>query len=310
MFGVGEPADRGVLTPQVTGVLHLGLERGEVHIRPDRGRQRNSRLAQRFNRDRLSLQRIDCRHTVGRRHHERRGLQPSRVLCKTPPPAQEGLPALVVHHAHGSAKLREPQVRVIGPEQQTELGPRREQPVRLEATLGDQVVDHHAQIGQISANHHGFSTQRLSSGVEPGNQPLPCRLFISRRAVDLTGQEQSLDAPGLECGAKLRGLHEVVLHRIAWTNHPGGRQSRQARNNLGLHLRRKAHRQAIHVDLVDIHAFRFQMEEVPLPVGKTHHLVFEGGTVAGSDASNGAVVQRRTGHVGLHGGVSAIGRVQ
>ena len=70
-------------------------------------------------------------------------------------------------------------------------------------------------------------------------------------------------------------------------------QAGQRVDQLRLHVRRKAHRVAVDVDLVDVEALRFEKQLMAFPIGKAHHLVFERRTVAWPDSLNLAVVERR-----------------
>ena len=91
-------------------------------------------------------------------------------------------------------------------------------------------------------------------------------------------------SPDFEAVRQLGRLDEVVFDRVARSQHASIRQPRQRRHDLALHVGRQAHRQTVDVDLVDADALGFEVEKVALSIGKAHHLVFEGGTIARADA--------------------------
>src|SRR5689334_19699593 len=59
-----------------------------------------------------------------------------------------------------------------------------------------------------------------------------------------------------------------------------------------LHLSRQRHRESIHVDLVDVETFRFQVQLMSLTLWEPHDLVFERGAVPRTDAIDLTVVER------------------
>ena len=128
--------------------------------------------------------------------------------------------------------------------------------------------------------------------VDAGDESLRRRLLVPRRAVDLPREEEPADSMRLERRLQLRRLHEVVLDRVARPQHHGVLEARQRVNELLLDLARQRHREAVDVDLVDVEAFRLEIDLVPLPVGEPHDLVFERRTVARTDALNLSVVER------------------
>src|SRR5437016_12325950 len=97
------------------------------------------------------------------------------------------------------------------------LRARREHPVRLEAAFGDQVVDENSDVRLIASELEAFAIQHTMRGVDARDKPL-CRGFlVARRPVDLSSEEQSLDALGLEPARELGRLNEVVLDGVART---------------------------------------------------------------------------------------------
>ena len=104
--------------------------------------------------------------------------------------------------------------------------------------------------------------------IDAGDETLRRRLFVSRRAVDLSGQEESRARGGSRASPQLGRLDEVVLDRV-----PGPQDHRvfepgKCVDQLGLDLRREAHREAVDVDLVGVDPFRLEKDLVPLPIGE------------------------------------------
>ena len=71
------------------------------------------------------------------------------------------------------------------------LGAGREHPVGLEATLGCQIVDQDADVRLVAAESERRLPATCRRRVDAGDQPLRRRLFVARRAVDLTREKES-----------------------------------------------------------------------------------------------------------------------
>src|SRR5262245_36251581 len=97
------------------------------------------------------------------------------------------------------------------------LRARREHPVRLEATLRDQIVDEYPDVRLVARQLEAFASRNPMRRVDAGDDALRGGFFVSRRSVDLSGEKQSGDALRLEPPIQLRRLNEVVLYGIAGT---------------------------------------------------------------------------------------------
>ncbi len=100
--------------------------------------------------------------------------------------------------------------------------------------------------------------------------------------------------------SKLRGLDEVVFDRIAGPQHRGVLEPRQRPDQFSLEIRRQAHGEAVHVDLVDVESFGFEKDLMPLAMREPHDLVFERRAVARTDPRYLSVEQRRSSDVFPH----------
>jgi hypothetical protein len=76
-------------------------------------------------------------------------------------------------------------------------------------------------------------------------QALRRRLLVAGGAVDLAGQEETFERPGLEGRGQLRRLHEVVLHRIGRPHDLGLLQARDAVHERRLYIERQAVAEAL-----------------------------------------------------------------
>ena len=85
----------------------------------------------------------------------------------------KSLPSLVIDQPGLAALRRQPQVGVVGAQEQPIFGSRREHSIRLEAALRDQVVDHDAEIGLVAAEDQRLAPLDRERRVEAGNSPWP-----------------------------------------------------------------------------------------------------------------------------------------
>src|SRR6266545_7912472 len=99
------------------------------------------------------------------------------------------------------------------------LRARGEHAIRLEAPARRQIVDEHADVRLVAAEHDGFLSVAESCRVDPGKQSLRGGLFVARRTVDLAREKQSRDTVRLQAAIELRRLNEIVFDGVAGSNH-------------------------------------------------------------------------------------------
>ena len=75
----------------------------------------------------------------------------------------QALPTRRVDQAQALAQGRQPAIGVVVPQQQAVLGPAGEHAVRLVDAAGHQVVDHHADVGLVAAEHQRLAALRASA---------------------------------------------------------------------------------------------------------------------------------------------------
>jgi hypothetical protein len=203
------------------------------------------------------------------------------------------VPAVIADKSDVAAPRCQSKIGVIDAQQEAMLGARGEHPVRLEAPLRDQVVDHDADVGFVAAENERRAAPGTLCGVDPGDDSLPRRLFVTGRAVNLTGEKQPRDAVRLERRFQFRWLDEVIFDRVAGPQHFSLFQSGQRLHQLLLERGGKTHRETIDVDFFHVEAFGFQEQLVALVMWKSHHFVFERRAVPRSDAGNLPIEKRR-----------------
>ncbi len=98
--------------------------------------------------------------------------------------------ALLADTANIDTKRRQTLISVIRPKREPEFGTRCEHAIGLADTARGEIIDHHPDIALRPAEMQRLAALRLQCRIETSDQPLRRRLFITRRAVDLPGQEQ------------------------------------------------------------------------------------------------------------------------
>src|SRR5262245_31141349 len=134
----------------------------------------------------------------------------------------------------------------------------REHTVRLQTSFRDQVVDQHTDVRLVATQDQRRFAADASGRVDSRDEALRGSFFVTGRPVDLTGEEQTRDPPGLERSLELGRLNEVVLDRIPGTKHLRVLETWERMDDLRLRRRGKTHRVAVDVDLVHVEAFGLQ----------------------------------------------------
>ncbi len=205
----------------------------------------------------------------------------------------EQRPALVVDEAELSTHGRQAQVRVVFPQEQAVLGAAREHAIGLARAAGDEVVDQHAEVTLAALRHPGLAALHLERGVDAGDQALGGGFFVAGGAVDLAGEVQPADELGLERGAQVPRIEEVVLDGVAGAGEMRILEAADRAHELPLHVERQAGRDAVRIDLVGLQALGLDENLVRGLVGEAHDLVFDRRAVARADAFDHAGEHRR-----------------
>ncbi len=205
----------------------------------------------------------------------------------------EPLPLLLGDKAVLVAVLHQAPVGVVLPQKEPVLGERGEHAVGLLCAARDQVVNEHADVCLVAAEHERLFALELSCGVYACHDALGGRLLVAACAVDLACQKQPLDGLCFEARPELGGRHEVVLDRVAVAHDLRALHAGDASYHLVLHVTRQAGEQAVAVDLQRVQALGLEEELVLLFVREAQDLDLDRGAVARPQAGGDlAVVER------------------
>ena len=191
------------------------------------------------------------------------------------------------------SELGEAPVGAVVAEEQAVFGAGGVEAVGLGEFTGDEVVDHHADVGLGAAEFDRVLAERPAGGVDAGHEALRGGLLVAGGAVDLAGEEEAAGGADFEGAAELAGLDEVVFDGVAGAEHFGGLEARDGADHGLLHVGGQAGVGALDVDLVGAESLGFQEERVRVLVREADDLVFDRGAVAGARGLDGAVVHGR-----------------
>ena len=102
------------------------------------------------------------------------------------------------------AKRGQALISVIGAQGQPVFGTRGEHAVRLRRAAGNNIVDHHADIGLRTVESEGGSRLQPSARHLSRHNALRRSFFITRRAIDLTRKIQAGNALGFQASRAIR----------------------------------------------------------------------------------------------------------
>src|SRR5690606_15341840 len=116
--------------------------------------------------------------------------------------------------------------------------------------------------------------------IDAGNQALRCGLLVSRRSVDLPGQEKSGNLSGLQSRAKFPGIDMIILDRIPVLDDTRPFKSRYRSDDRLLYLFRQRCRYAIRIHDRAVQSLRLQENLMSIPIAKPRDLVLDRGTIS------------------------------
>ena len=188
----------------------------------------------------------------------------------------------VIAVSFGYAQLvspfRQSGIGIILAQQDAVFSPGGKHAVRLVNAFRHQVVYQHADVGLVSfqfkrsvfgdivavyltvsaAVSASVRTASHQRGIDAGYRSLAASLLVAGSAVHLSSHEETADNFRFQRVAKLRGVKEIILYRIAWTVHAHISQCRYLSQRFYLHVHGQRRREAVQVHLVGIFAFRFE----------------------------------------------------
>ncbi len=170
---------------------------------------------------------------------------------------------------------RQAEVGVVAAQQQAVLRARGQHPVGLDELLGDEVVDHHAEVALVAPQDDRVAPGRPSRGVDAGEEALPGGLLVAAGAVDLAGAEEAAHALRLQRRGQFADIDRVVLDRVAEAGDDDIAQGRDRAQDRQLHVVRQAGVGPLDVDLGRAPALRLEEELVGRLPGEADDLVLD-----------------------------------
>ena len=214
--------------------------------------------------------------------------------------SRKGAPSGLADTPGLAAFRRKAQIGIVGPQDETVLGPAREHAVGFSGSPCDQIIDHDAEIGFCPVKPYARKTSSEARRVDPGDQSLARRLLVSRGAIDLARQEQTRNPRCLQRVIELARIDVVVLDGVAVTQDSCSAQTRYRDDEGLLDVARQRRGNAVRVDRRGPEPLGFQKDPVAFPVAEPHHLVLDGRAVAGTGTVDSAGVDGCTVKIGAN----------
>jgi hypothetical protein len=105
---------------------------------------------------------------------------------------------VVTDEAHGVRARGQALFRVVAAQEQAVLRAAREHAIGLARIGHDEIVDHHADVGLVAAEHERRAVLHPQRRIDAGDQALTGGFLVAGRAVDLSGEEQARHFPHRE----------------------------------------------------------------------------------------------------------------
>ena len=185
----------------------------------------------------------------------------------------------VIQQARAKGDRAQARHGVVGAEMQAVLGARGEHAVRLTHPLEDQVVDHHANVAFGAIEDDGRECASGRRGVCTCGDTLRRSLFITRRAVNLTGKEQSAKILMLKRCREPAWVAVAILDRIAGFDDLGALKALDRAQERQLRLPRERRRNAVGIDDSVVETLGFEEDLMPVAIAETNNLVLDRRTV-------------------------------
>ena len=205
----------------------------------------------------------------------------------------EAIDAFFGGEADVGAQRGEALVGVVAAEGEAEFGAAGEHAVRFRRGLGDEVVDHDADVGLVACQDESLFALDFEGGVDAGDEALAGGFFVAGGAVDLAGEVEAFDEAGFEGGVDLVGGGEVVFDGVAPAEDLGVFEAFNGVDDFDLDVFGEGGGDAVAVDFVGVEAFGFEEDLVAVFVGEADDFVFDAGAVAWAAGEDLAGVHRR-----------------
>ena len=177
---------------------------------------------------------------------------------------------------------------VVLAQQEPSFRARREHPIRFVRALCNQIVDKDADVGFVAGENNRRNVLQEPCRVDPRDESLRRRLFVSRRAVHLSGEEKSVQPFRFQRRVEIPGVVEIVLDRIGIGSEDGVFEPRNRMHHADLHLARQAAGKPVGIGQIQggVCGLRLNENMMAVLIGKFHHLVLERRTIASPRADN------------------------
>ena len=154
------------------------------------------------------------------------------------------------------------------------------------------------------SKNQGWLRQRQPCGIQSRDKTLTRGLLITRRPVDLTGEEQTLDPLDHQAAIERSRVDIVVLDRIAGTKNYGLFETLDRLNVGFLDGGGQGRRNPVGINRVVGQTLRLQEHLMRGPILEAYDLVLDRGTVSRADARDPSTMEPRASKVRADHGVS------
>ena len=176
------------------------------------------------------------------------------------------------------AEFGESQIRVVRANAQSILHARAEHAIWFTRSSARQIVHEDAEITRISWNNEGIFGAD-ARGVGSRNDSLRSRFFVPRGAVDLTGEEESLDPFRLQRDSQLAWIDVIVLDAVSRTEYFRVFQAGNRAHHFRLQFGFQVIRDPVRIHHVRVETFGFEPHSM-ISTRKSFHLGLYGWTIS------------------------------
>ena len=202
-------------------------------------------------------------------------------------------PALVIDQTQFPALFGQTQIGVVFAQHQPVFRPGREHAIGLAGPHGDQVIDQYADVGFIATRTPGLLAGSTAGGIHAGEQTLGCGFFVTGGAVDLAGEEQTVNHLGFQRVLQILGIEIVVFDGITGAQYVGVLHAFDRLHHLQLDVERQRGGYAVGVQLMGGQTLGLDKDLVLVLVSETVNLVLDGRAVARAHPFDHTGVHRR-----------------
>ena len=128
----------------------------------------------------------------------------------------EFCPIFIIYQTNFATNGAQSQIGIVLSEQDSVLGARGEHTIWLIYPLHHQVIYQDSDVCFVTLQDNLFEPVQLAVGIDTRHQTLRRSLLITRSAVDLTCEVESIHQLGLQRVAELCGWEVVVLYGVTW----------------------------------------------------------------------------------------------